>query len=99
VLTQAGVAPDAIHFLEAEEGLRILNPEGDEGSRRQRVVRKVEHVMHEGDVLAMLAENLRVDRTLVGVHGVPPDDADRLTEVCADNGVENIHYLGRWTMH
>jgi hypothetical protein len=99
VLTQAGVAPDAIHFLQGDEGLRILNPEGDAGSLRENVVRKIEHVMHEGDVLAILAENLRADRTLLGVHHVAPDDAARLTELCADNGVEQIHYLGRWTMH
>ena len=42
-LAAVGVASERVGFLTGEEGLRILNPEGDRGPISQRLRRKLEH--------------------------------------------------------
>jgi hypothetical protein len=64
----------------------------------QRLRRKLEHFVTEGGVLERVAEALRHGKTVVGVFGVRKDDEERFRHVCAANGVEELHYFGRWTV-
>jgi hypothetical protein len=93
-LVAAGVAPDDVQFLQGAEGLRILNPEGDEGPLRQRLLRKVEHLTYEGEILEQVADHLRQGRTILGVFGVTKDAEPGLRDVCRQAGVRDIHYFG-----
>src|SRR5205814_960752 len=70
VLHAAGVSAEAVRFLQGEEGLRILDPEGDRGSLKQRLQRKVEHLTAEGKILAEVAGQLEAGHTIVGIFGV-----------------------------
>jgi hypothetical protein len=92
----AGVDPADVQFLSGEEGLRILNPEGDRGPLSQRVRRKAEHAVHEGDILDGVAASLRSGRTVVGMFHVAASDEQRVREACEAAGVEDMHYIGRW---
>jgi hypothetical protein len=94
-LVAFGIPEDRFDFLQGPDGLRILNPDGDTGSIRERMLRKAESFAAEGRIIARAAEHLRAGRTMIGIHEVHAEEADRLRANCDELGLEDCHYLGR----
>lgn len=97
-LEAAGVTSERLHFLSGAEGLRILDPDGARGTPVQRLKRKLEHFMSEGGVLEQVANALREGKTSLAIFDVKKADAELFRDVCAANGVVDVHYFGRWTI-
>ena len=91
-LVAAGIDEDRIDFLQGEEGLRILNPEGTHGSVKERMIRKAEHFTAERRILELSAAYLRTGRTLVTIHEVSDVEAVRLMCREAEFGIEDSQY-------
>ena len=94
-LVAAGVGEDRFDFLQGEEGLRILNPRGEHGTVKERMLRKAENFAAEGRIIELAADYLRAGRTMIGIHHVPADEADELKGMCDALGLEDCHYLGK----
>ncbi len=95
-LIAAGVADGDIGFLSGEKGLDILNPEGDHGSVKERMLRKAEGFSAEGRILERSAQALRDGKTILGITNVDDDLSKRILAIADDAGLEDCHYFGRW---
>lgn len=94
-LVGAGIGEDRFDFLEGDEGLRILNPDGDHGSVRERMLRKAESFAAEGRIIQLAADHLRAGRTMLGIHEVDAEEADHIRGMCDELGLEDCHYIGK----
>ena len=84
-LTQAGVAPNTVHFLAGPGGAAFLKGLGNWFTR----------TLSQG--LEEARESLESGATMVGVFEVADPDAEAIGRTLFDAGVESFHYFGAWT--
>ena len=84
-LTEAGIAPSTVHFLEGAGGVAFLERLGNWFTR----------ALSEG--LTDARESLESGATMVGVLEVADPDAEAIRRTLLDAGVESLHYFGSWT--
>jgi hypothetical protein len=84
-LTEAGIDPNTVHFLEGMGGVAFLDRLGNWFTR----------ALSEG--LSDARGSLESGATMVGVFEVADPDADAIRRKLFDGGVESLHYFGSWT--
>jgi hypothetical protein len=84
-LTEAGIAPDTVHFLTGAGGAAFLGHLGNWFTRAL------------SDGLTDARESLERGGTMVGVFEVADSDQKAIGKTLTDAGVESIHYFGSWT--
>jgi hypothetical protein len=92
-LVAAGIDEGRFDFLDGDEGLRILNPDGTHGTVKERMLRKAEHFTAEGRILEVMAAYLSTGRTLLNVHDIDDIEAVRLICHADELGIEDCHYV------
>ncbi len=84
-LTEAGIPPSTVHFLEGAGGAAFLGQLGNWFTRTL------------SDGLADARESLESGATMVGVFQIADSDSKAIRKTLADAGVESLHYFGSWT--
>jgi hypothetical protein len=84
-LTEAGIAPSTVHFLEGAGGVAFLERLGNWFARAL------------SEALADARETLESGATMVGVFEVADPDAEAIRRTLSDAAVESLHYFGSWT--
>ena len=84
-LTEAGIPPTTVHFIQGARGVAFLDQLGNWFTR----------ALSEG--LTDARETLESGATLVGVFEVADPDAEAIRRTLSNAGVESLHYFGSWT--
>lgn len=84
-LTEAGIPPTTVHFIQGPGGVAFLDRLGNWFTR----------ALSEG--LKDARESLESGATLVGVFEVADPDAEAIRKTLSGAGVGSLHYFGSWT--
>jgi hypothetical protein len=97
-LSDAGFAPDEIHAICGEEGVRRLDPSGKHHGLRGRLVRAVENVAAADDTLFEYADDLAAGAVIVSVPALDDDTRTRAAHVLREHGATKMRYFGTATI-
>ena len=92
-LSEAGFAPEEIHAICGEEGVRRLDPSGKHHGLRGRLIRVVETVSTD-DTLSDYADDLAAGAILVSVPARDDDEQSRAAHVLREHGATKMRYFG-----
>jgi hypothetical protein len=97
-LSEAGFAPDELHAICGEEGLRRLDPSGKHHGLRGRLVRAVENVAAADDTLFEYADDLAAGAVIVSVPALDDETRSRAAHVLREHGGTKMRYFGTATI-
>jgi hypothetical protein len=97
-LSEAGFADEEIHAISGEEGVRRLDPTGKHHGLRGRLIRTVENVAADDDILFGYADDLAAGAVLVSVPAPDDETRTRAAHVLHEHGGEKVRYFGPATI-
>ena len=97
-LGEAGFAPEEIHAICGEEGVRRLDPSGKHHGLRGRLIRAVENVTAADDTLFEYADDLAAGAVIVSVPAPDEGTQSRAAHVLRENGATKMRYFGTATI-
>jgi hypothetical protein len=95
-LGDAGFAPEEIHAICGEEGLRRLDPSGKHHGLRGRLIRAVDNVTSD-ETLFEYADDLTAGAVIVSVPAPNDEVQARAAHILREHGATRMRYFGAAT--
>jgi hypothetical protein len=95
-LGDAGFAPEEIHAICGEEGLRRLDPSGKHHGLRGRLIRAVDNVTSD-ETLFEYADDLTAGAVIVSVPAPNDEVRARAAHILREHGATRMRYFGAAT--
>jgi hypothetical protein len=97
-LLEAGFATDEIDILYGEEGLRRLNPTGEEQGVLARVLRAAFQWNEEDKYLRQHVEDIRAGHFVIMILAKEPEKREKVREILKSHGGRFIKFFGNWAI-